>query len=236
MVDEAYVRQRRKPISWLGHIYEPGAHVTGWAGLIPGWGEQAAAIRDTFFTSFLALELAGVYFSLERVHLAGLFSEGRERLIIHKRVGKDARAVTILISTEVASNKRGDLEVAWFWFEKDRAVPLKWISFGVIVLVLGYLFSNYMAGFGTAVFGWFILPLMVGVWFVGRGMGWWGRLYKTSPATPYERFDAAVLARYVDATLKTTLREAGIDETEIQELRLTDISWIEERRRAAEVS
>jgi len=80
----------------------------------------------------------------------------------------------------------------------------------------------------------FFWGVLIAIYLIGRGLGLWGRLYRKAPSTPYERFDSAVLARYVDVTLKSVLLAFQIDEREIETLQFAEASWIEERRKKDE--
>ena len=214
----------QKPLSRRRRVYNPGSHVSGWGALVPGFGGQARAVRDRFLSAVLALRLRGLYVSMEQVHLAGYFSEGRQRLILHQAVGRDWRRVTVVVTVQIEANERNDLLVSWFLFEKDRMRPFRYGLYAFLALLFSSVFSQWGVEFLSSI------ALVASGYYGGKALGLWGRLYDTSPATPYERFDSAILARYVDLTLKTVLLDAGVDENELQVLRFADASWIEQRR------
>jgi hypothetical protein len=227
-----------RDLSWFER-HNPGSHVSGWAAIVAGRGSEAENLFDTFFTEFAALGLSGVFVSRQNVKLSGFFSQGRDQVVIHKQVGFDRRRVKAVITVDMRSNERGDLLTSWFLFERDWATPLWWFGWAIVIFLLGLLLNgsltfsqNPLDQFaGASIFSnlWPILAVII-AYLVGRGLGLWGRLYKTSPANPYERFDSAVLARYVDLTMKNVLAQAGIADSEIEDIQFADASWIEERR------
>lgn len=227
-----------RDLSWFER-HNPGSHVSGWAGIVAGRGNEAETLFDQFFTAFAALGLSNVYVAHQSVKLSGFFSQGRDHLVIHKPVGTDTRQVKAIITVDMHGNERGDLLCSWFLFERDRAAPFWWFGWAVVVILLALSFNgslifsqNPLDRFaGASILSVWWLPITIVVaYLIGRGLGLWGRLYKTSPANPYERFDSAVLARYVDLTMKEVLAQAGIADNEIEDVQFADASWIEERR------
>lgn len=228
----------RRDLSWFER-HNPGSHVSGWAAIVAGRGGEAENLFDQFFTAFAALGLSEVYVARQKVKLSGFFSQGRDHVVIHKQVGFDTRRVKAVITVDMRENERGDLLTSWFLFERDWFTAWRWFFIAILVFLLGIsfvlpslsspdLFARFQAT--SLVNNWLLIWILVMGYLVGRGLGLWGRLYKTSPANPYERFDSAVLARYVDLTMKEVLAQAGVSDNEIEEVRFADASWIEERR------
>ncbi len=227
-----------RDLSWFER-HNPGSHVSGWAAIVVGRGNEAENLFDQFFTDFSALGLSEVFVSKQNVKLSGFFSQGRDHMIIHKQVGSDLRQVKTVITVDMRSNERGDLLTSWFLFERDWATALKWFFWSVVVVLLGlwvfqWLVSNssFELAIATVIstYPFWLVGMGIATYLFGRGLGLWGRLYKTSPANPYERFDSAVLARYIDLTMKGVLARAGVADNEIEDVQFADASWIEERR------
>jgi len=228
----------KRDLSWFER-HTPGSHVSGWAGIVAGRGNEAEDLFDRFFSAFAELGLSEVYVSRQKVKLSGFFSQGRDHLIIHKQVGFDNRRVKAVITVDMKGNERGDLLTSWFLFERDWATAWWWFMWAGIVFLAGiwiiapsltspYLFGQFQLGW--VINSWSLIWILIMVYLMGRGLGLWGRLYATSPANPYERFDSAVLARYVDLTMKNVFAQAGIADSEIEDVQFADASWIEERR------
>lgn len=231
MTDEILVDDRK--LSRIERYY-PGSHVSGWASIVKGRGGEAEELLNQFFTAFVYLRLQGVAIAVQGIRLSGIFSQSREQLVIHKKIG----GIKAVVIVDIRANERGDLLCSWFLFERDWFTQLWWFVLAFIVaLIWGEIFrgvfspdplSQFTAMSLFPTVG--IVGFLIVVYLVGRGFGWWGRLYKTSPANPFERFDSAVLARYVDMTIKEVLAQAGVSDNEIEEIRFADASWIEERR------
>jgi hypothetical protein len=231
MTEEIIVDDRQ--LRWF-EKYNPGSHVSGWASIVKARGGEAEALLKQFYDEFAALDLYDVAMKEQEIQLSGIFSERRNQLVIHKKIG----GIKAVVIVDIRANERGDLLCSWFLFERDWFTQLWWFVLAFIVAVISADFlrsmfspdplSQFTAMSLFPTVG--IVGFLIVVYLVGRGFGWWGRLYKTSPANPFQRFDSAVLARYVDMTIKEVLAQAGVSDNEIEEIRFADASWIEERR------
>lgn len=231
MTNEIIVDDRQ--LKWYER-FNPGSHVSGWAAIVKARGSEDEALLNAFWRAIVTLNLQGVAVAVQDIRLSGIFSQRRKQLVIHKKIG----GIKAVVIVDIRANERGDLLCSWFLFERNWITQLWWFLLAFIVaLFWGDFFRGIfsldplakftaMSLFPTVGIGGFLIV----VYLVGRGLGWWGRLYKTSPANPFERFDSAVLARYVDMTIKEVLAQAGVSDNEIEEVRFADASWIEERR------
>ncbi len=214
----------------IGQLEYPGYHVNGWGAIVRGYGPWADQVSQMFYSRIMDLHLQQVTVTVEKVRLAGVFSELRKHYVVRKRLDKGIRGAATLTLVRINGNEQRDLEIAWFLFERDSLQPFYWGAAAFLAWAISLL---YISSASTALFrDTSLLIGMIGlaVYLSGRAAGFWGRLYSRSPLSPYERFDSSVLARYVDTVLKSLLDEMNIDSSEIHELNFTEESWIEKRR------
>ena len=188
---------------------EYGMQVDAWGALVMDRANLAEELEKLTIQNLKERELEKVTITKTEVRLGGT---ALEHVVVEQDLGGGGRATTLLRIVPRAK----DLDLSWRLFERNLKKMMVWgmSQHSLITAGIGFI----IAGLFTAIFGFGLCFVPVGIVLLGVGLGWWTVGRKKTTAGTTEQFASRALANTVHWALMKALASKGIASQHLQVL------------------